>query len=164
MSHCVNSSNNWDSNPFPMTKKRIPAKLRSLVRQRAQGYCEYCLCPDFCLTQLHSIEHILPESRGGKSIANNLALACQGCNGSKGTKIQAFDPITGRKARLFHPRRDRWEAHFAWSPDHLLLIGLTPIGRATVQELDLNRKGVIRLRKLLILDREHPPQYRPGKK
>lgn len=147
-----------------MTKKRVPAKVRRLVRQRAQGYCEYCLCPEFCLTQLHSIEHIRPESLSGKSTADNLALACQGCNGSKGSKTQAFDPVTRRKVRLFHPRRDDWAKHFAWSRDHLLLIGLTSIGRATVQELDLNRVGVVHLRRLLILNHEHPPLHRSGKK
>jgi hypothetical protein len=43
-----------------MTKKRLPAKLRRSVRKRAKGYCEYCVCPEFCATQLHSIEHIVP--------------------------------------------------------------------------------------------------------
>ncbi|HMV48639.1 MAG TPA: hypothetical protein PLD20_20395 [Blastocatellia bacterium] len=62
-----------------MTKKRISAKLKRLVRQRAQGYCEYCL---------------------------------------------------------------------------------SPAGRATIRALDLNRKGVIRLRRLLLLDHEHPPKHR----
>jgi hypothetical protein len=143
-----------------MTKQRIPAKLRRLVRQRALGYCEYCLCPEFCATQLHSIKHIIPESQGGKSTEDNLALACQGCNGSKSNKTHAFDPSTRRKVPLFHPRKDNWCTHFVWSPDHLCLIGLTPTGRATIQELDLNREGVRHLRYLLILNREHPPTHR----
>jgi len=143
-----------------MTKKRVPNKLRRLVRQRAMGYCEYCQCPDFCATQLHSIEHILPESRGGKSVENNLALACQGCNGLKSDKIQATDPATRRMVPLFHPRTDNWFTHFAWSPNYLNLIGLTPTGRATVQELELNRAGVIHLRRLLLLNGEHPPTHR----
>lgn len=143
-----------------MTRKRIPAKLRQLVRHRALGYCEYCLCPEFCATQLHAIEHIVPESRGGASTADNLALACQGCNGSKYNKTHAFDPATRQKASLFHPRKDTWHEHFAWSSDYLRLIGLTPTGRATIQELDLNRASVIYLRRLLLLNREHPPSHR----
>lgn len=143
-----------------MTKQRVPAKLRRLVRQRALGYCEYCLCPEFCATQLHSLEHILPESLGGQSNEDNLALACQGCNGAKASKTQAYDLATGRLAPLFHPRRDNWNEHFIWSPDHLHLIGLTPTGRATIEELELNRKGVVHLRRLLILNREHPPLHR----
>ncbi|MEP7341848.1 MAG: HNH endonuclease signature motif containing protein [Acidobacteriota bacterium] len=147
-----------------MTKKRVSAKLRRSVRQRARGYCEYCLCPEFCATQLHSIEHIEPESRGGKSTEDNLALACQGCNGSKSNKTHALDPATRQIVPLFHPRRDDWADHFAWSRDQLYLIGLTPTGRATIQELDLNREGVIHQRKLLILNREHPPVHRSSSK
>jgi hypothetical protein len=143
-----------------MTKKRVPAKLRRLVRQRALGYCEYCICPEFCATQLHSNEHIIPESRGGKTAEENLALACQGCNGAKANKTQARDPATGQVVPLFHPRRDIWHEHFTWSSDHLYLIGLTSKGRATVHALDLNRAGVVHLRRLLILNNEHPPIHR----
>lgn len=140
-----------------MTRKRIPSKIRVLVRRRAGGYCEYCLCPDFCATQGHSIEHIYPESLGGESDEENLALACQGCNGSKSDKILGFDPATGQRVRLFHPRQDQWDEHFAWSSDHLFLVGITPTGRGTIHELDLNRAGVRNLRKLLILNGQHPP-------
>lgn len=118
------------------------------------------MCPEFCATQLHSIEHIIPESRGGTSDEDNIALACQGCNGSKSNKTHALDPLTRQRAALFHPRQDDWHEHFAWSPDHLYLIGLTPTGRATIRALDLNREGVIRLRRLLLLDYEHPPTHR----
>lgn len=144
-----------------MTSKRVPARLRRQVRQRAQGYCEYCLCPEFCATQSHSIEHIKPESRGGVNDEDNLALACQGCNGSKSNKTHALDPATRRTVALFHPRQDDWDKHFAWSSDHLFLIGLTPTGRATIRELDLNREGVIQLRRLLLVNNEHPPSHRP---
>jgi hypothetical protein len=37
------------------------------------------------------MEHIYPVSRGGKVIAENLALACQTCNNCKYTKITALD-------------------------------------------------------------------------
>ena len=39
---------------------------------------------------------------------------------------------------LFHPRRDEWNQHFAWSPDGLRLIGITAVGRATIELLDIN--------------------------
>ncbi len=142
-----------------MTKQRISAKLRRLVRQRAQGYCEYCLCPEACATQSHSVEHILPLSRGGTNDEDNLALSCQGCNGSKYNKTQAFDSLSGRMVPLFHPRKHDWHRHFAWSTDCLRLAGLTPTGRATIEELNLNRDGVIRLRRLLLLNRDHPPPH-----
>jgi hypothetical protein len=140
-----------------MAKRRMPVDLRRLVRQRALGRCEYCLCPEFCATQSHSIEHILPESHDGPSTEDNLALACQGCNGAKYNKTHAVDPATRRAVSLFNPRKDEWGEHFAWSPDYLHLIGLSPTGRATVCELDLNREGVVQLRRLLLLIDEHPP-------
>ena len=143
-----------------MTKQRISGQLRQLVRQRAKGYCEYCLCPEAYATQAHSIEHILPKSRGGASTEDNLALSCQGCNGSKYNKTRARDPATRRMAPLFHPRKHDWHDHFAWSPDCLYLTGLSPIGRATIDALDLNRDGIIHLRSLLLLNREHPPPHR----
>ncbi|MDQ3652176.1 MAG: HNH endonuclease [Acidobacteriota bacterium] len=143
-----------------MTKKRVPANVQRLVRRRAHGYCEYCICPEFCATQWHAIEHILPESQGGKSTEDNLALACQGCNGSKYNKTHALDATSNQMVPLFHPQRDTWHMHFVWSPDYLHLIGLTPKGRATIRELDLNREGIVYLRRLLLLNREHPPAHR----
>ena len=134
-----------------MTKPRISQHLRRLIRQRADGYCEYCLCPESCATQQHSIEHIHPQSLGGLSLEENLALSCQGCNGAKYNKTHAVDSLT---------RQHLWNEHFAWTPDCLQLIGLTPAGRATLEELELNRAGVVRLRRLLLLDGGHPPRHR----
>ena len=53
-----------------------------------------------------SVEHIIPRSRGGRTILNNLALLCQGCNNHKYTLIEAPDPLTADPAPLYHPRRD----------------------------------------------------------
>lgn len=58
--------------------------------------------------------------------------------------------------RILHSRQRVWHEHFAWSDDYTLMIGLTPIGRATVTELNLNRKGVVNQRKLLLLIHKHP--------
>lgn len=145
------------------TRKRVSTKLRNPVRRRAKGYCEYCTCPEFCATQLHSTEHILPKSHGGPDEQSNLALACQGCNGAKFDKTHAIDPATGLSVPLFHPRLDDWHKHFAWAPDYLYLVGLTPTGRSTIRELGLNRTGVVKLRRLLLLNNEHPPAHRSNR-
>jgi len=58
---------------------------------------------------------------------------------------------------LYHPRRDRWDTHFAWSDDFTLIVGLTPTGRATEATLFLNRDGVVNLRRLIYTIGEHPP-------
>ena len=143
-----------------MAKKRVPKKLRQLVRERAQGCCEYCVCPDSHATQEHSQDHITPEELGGKTSADNLALACQGCNNAKYIKTEAIDPVSRVKVPLYHPRREVWHVHFAWSEDSLFLVGLTPTGRATIEALRLNRQGVINLRRALTLEGKHPPSHR----
>lgn len=58
---------------------------------------------------------------------------------------------------LYHPRTMLWNDHFAWSEDTTIVIGLTPIGRATVQTLRMNRAGVVNLRQLLHTAGQHPP-------
>jgi hypothetical protein len=41
--------------------------------------------------------------------------------------------------------------------DFTLAIGLTPTGRATVERLQLNREGVVNLRRVLRTIGQHPP-------
>jgi hypothetical protein len=147
-----------------MTKRRIPSKLQRLVKERAFGYCEYCVCPESHSTQSYSNEHITPEVAGGPTTEDNLALACQGCNNKKYNKTHAIDPVSGETVPLFHPRKDDWHEHFAWNPDCLTLIGLTPTGRATIETLDLNRAGVINLRRMLFREGLHPPLHRSSSK
>jgi HNH endonuclease len=131
--------------------------LRRYVIARAQGCCEYCLSQMRYSTHSFAIEHIIPKHHGGKTIANNLALSCQGCNNHKHIKIKARDPLTHKLVALFHPRRQQWFEHFTWSSDYLEIIGLTPTGRATVRALRLNRAEVINLRRILVAFGEHPP-------
>ena len=108
-------------------------------------------------TQASSVEHILSRARGGTTTLENLARECQGCNNHKYDKTKSADPVSGEIVPLYHPRRDRWDEHFAWSDDFTLIIGLTPTGRATVETLLLNRDGVVNLRGLLYARGEHPP-------
>ncbi|MGH9842460.1 MAG: HNH endonuclease [Blastocatellia bacterium] len=145
-----------------MTRRRIPQKLRLLVKERAGGCCEYCICQEDYGPDAFSNEHITPLAAGGKSIADNLARACQRCNNHKYNKTRAIDPVTQQSVPLFHPRQHDWHEHFAWSDDYTIIVGLTPIGRATIAELDLNRAGAVNQRKLLLLIHKHPPgKYRP---
>lgn len=76
-------------------------------------------------------------------------LAYQGCNNHKYAKTEAPDPASGAPAPLFHPRRQRWRDHFAWDSTCTLVIGLTPTWRATVEALQLNRAGLVNLRRVL---------------
>jgi len=144
-----------------MSRQRLPKKLRLLVKERAQGCCEYCICQEDYGPDAFSDEHIIPLAAGGKSIAENIARAFQRCNNFKYDKTRAVDPITRESVPLFHPREHDWREHFAWSDDYTMIVGLTPVGRATIAELDLNRKGAVNQRKLLLLIQKHPPgKYR----
>jgi hypothetical protein len=110
-----------------------------------------------CSTDPYVIEHIRPKVRGGKTSLRNLAYACSGCNGHKHAKVKARDPVTEKQVWLFNPRRHVWEQHFAWNEDYTHIIGLTDIGRATVEALQLNRLKLINLRRVLHAVKLHPP-------
>jgi hypothetical protein len=59
-----------------------------------------------------------------------------------------MDPLTGKIARLFNPRGQRWHRHFQWIG--AVLLGRTKTGRATVAVLDINDPHRIELRQTLI--------------
>jgi hypothetical protein len=87
---------------------------------------------------LFTIDHILPQSLQGSDNLDNLALACRRCNERHYNFTTGIDPKTQEETPLFNPRKNQWSKHFIWSKDGLKIIGLTPIGRATCQRLDLN--------------------------
>lgn len=140
-----------------MSDKHIPAELRRLVHTRARGLCEYCRSQARFSPQPFSVEHIIARALGGQTIAENLALSCQGCNGHKYIKWQAIDPLTRKLISLFHPRQQRWRDHFAWNEDATLIVGLTPTGRTTAEALKLNRPELVNLREVLYVTQKHPP-------
>lgn len=139
-----------------MFPKRATLKQKSLVAKRAGQRCEYCFAPVDSSPHPFQVDHIIPLSKGGLTELDNLAFSC-GCNLYKGDHTHAPDPQTNRLVALFHPRQQNWSEHFDWSKDFLKIIGLTPTGRATIAALRMNRKGLIKLRRLLIAAGEHPP-------
>lgn len=58
------------------------ADLRAAVFQRDNYTCVYCTSR---LAPLHC-DHVMPLSRGGRSVMENLATACAPCNISKGDR------------------------------------------------------------------------------
>jgi len=140
-----------------MPESRVTAQQKKAVAERANGCCEYCRSQVRFAIQPFSIEHIIPRSAGGETVLDNLALSCQGCNNHKYNKTEGRDPVSDDTVPLYHPRKQRWSNHFAWNDDFTLIIGLTPIGRSTVEALQLNREGVVNLRRVLYAMGEHPP-------
>ncbi len=109
-------------------------------------------------TQSFSVEHIIPRYSGGKTNLGNLALSCQGCNNHKHVKVLGVDPVTEKVVPLFNPRQQLWQEHFAWNADYTMVIGLTSVGRATLKVLNLNRHGLMNLRRALFALGAHPPK------
>jgi HNH endonuclease len=140
-----------------MSSDYVPVALKQLVFERAIGLCEYCRSQAKYAIDPLVIDHIQPFSRGGQTIAENLALSCQTCNNYKYNKTEAPDPATGQLVPLFHPRQLEWNQHFAWNEDTTQMLGITAIGRATVALLQTNREGVINMRRVLAIMGEHPP-------
>jgi hypothetical protein len=66
--------------------------------------------------------------------------------------------MTATSVPLFHPQLQRWREHFTWSDDGTEIIGLSPIGRATVAALHMNRPAMIRVGRMWVAMAEHPPQ------
>ena len=69
------------------------------------------------------------------------------CNRRKGTNLASVDPVSGERAWLFHPRRDRWSDHF--QIEGARIVGVTPTGRATVFLFQLNSDERLRVRRHL---------------
>ena len=112
----------------------VPEGLARAVRLRAQGRFQYCLMHESLQGATFHVEHVIPQSKGGDSTLENLAMACPGCNLHKADETTAADPLTGDQVPLFHPLRQRWSEHFRFKDSEME--GLTAIGRATVVLLD----------------------------
>lgn len=118
------------------------------VRTRASGRCEYCQLPQAAVRERFQIEHIIARQHGGPDLDDNLALCCMRCNLCKGPNIAGIDPQTRQLTPLFNPRRERWPDHFAWRGAELL--GISAIGRTTVEVLNMNDPQRVALREWLI--------------
>lgn len=138
---------------------RISEEVRRRVRADAGERCGYCLSPQRLVLGWLEIEHIIPQAADGSDDEENLWLACRLCNNYKGAQTAARDPETGDLVSLFNPRRQVWSEHFAWSGDGSRILGLTPIGRATVIALQLNNLIAVTVRREWTAAGWHPPAH-----
>lgn len=134
--------------------------LRRLVWERAESTCEYCRLPQWLDAMPFQIDHVIAEKHHGSTVAENLALSCLNDNIHKGPNIAGLDPDLRLLTRLFHPRKDNWNEHFAWVGP--VLAGFTAIGRTTIDVLAMNAPERVEQRRLLIQARLFPdaPQRR----
>lgn len=141
-----------------MSRSYIPEDMRERVRRQAGDRCGYCLSQQVYVWGKLEIEHIIPLALEGTNDEENLWLACRLCNLQKSDQTEAYDPLTGQRVHLFNPRVQFWWDHFMWSHDGTLIIGLTPIGRATVIALQLNESLRIAVRRRWVEVGWHPPK------
>lgn len=118
--------------------------IKEFVHNRAAGQCEYCQTCKINIGQAMHVEHIYPA---GGDHADNLCLACPNCNLSKAAAVTAVDPDTSEEAPLFNPRTQQWNEHFEWDDNYAVIRGITPVGRATVSRLKMNRPRIVLARK-----------------
>ncbi|MCX7924888.1 MAG: HNH endonuclease [Fimbriimonadales bacterium] len=142
-------------------KSKIPKSIKAQILADYNHQCAYCKAHDAALSVPLTIDHILPKARGGADEITNLCPACWWCNLNKLDQTEAVDPETGEVVPLYHPRAQRWEEHFEWSPDGAFILGKTPIGRATVAALQLNGERQANLRRIWMTLGLHPnPAFR----
>lgn len=121
--------------------------LRQRIVQRASDRCEFCHLPQRGHEEKFSIDHVVAKKHGDDS-PDNLALSCLRCNLHKGTNLSGIDPNDGSVVPLFSPRRQSWVDHFRWNGP--LIVGLNPVGRATVAVPAVNASQRVSLRRALL--------------
>ncbi len=140
-----------------MSEGYVSDALRARVRAQARNRCGYCQSLQQYVLGLLEVDHITPKARDGTDEEENLWLACRMCNSCKGTQTHGRDPVSGRRVRLFNPRRQDWSRHFLWSEDGTRIIGRTACGRATVVALQLNHMIAVVVRREWVAAGWHPP-------
>ncbi len=135
----------------------ISVELQHQIRSRFANCCAYCRTAESLTVTTFEFEHIVPLSKGGRTIFENLCLSCPSCNRYKATRQIATDPITQEEVGLFHPQKQVWSSHFEWNGEAIEIIGLSPTGRATVVVLKMNRPQLLRVRRMWVKMGEHPP-------
>ncbi len=135
----------------------ISDKLRQQVRKADGGQCCYCQTQEANSGIPLSFDHIIPQSKGGKTTFENLCLACRTCNEFKSDATDSVDLLTGESVSLFNPRRQKWSDHFEWSEDGTKILGITSTGIATVTSLRMNHAAIVVARTRWVFIGWHPP-------
>lgn len=145
----------------PRSQRHTPRSANDYTRYRAclrwdAGFtCCFCLVHESDLapggvekTAQTSIEHIEPQvhARHLSNAYENCAYACRYCNSARGT----FPTMHASGARLLHPWRDAWGAHFQLHEDRLEPVHGGEAGRDalfTAEVYQINDPTRVRLRR-----------------
>ncbi len=119
----------------------IPPDIRALVRQRAQGACEFCGVTETDTGGELTIDHFQPRARGGTDELANLLYCCYRCNQYKAD----YWPIQPEEPYLWQPRHEPMEQHLLLLADGTLY-PITAVGAFTLRRLRLNRPPLVAYR------------------
>lgn len=86
-------------------RRTISRKLRFDVIDLDKGECVYCGLKDDRINKNLTLDHVVPESKGGENTIENLVLCCHYCNSSKGNRENVLKPRFGR----FRGQRGTWQ-------------------------------------------------------
>jgi hypothetical protein len=122
----------------------------SAIAERANHRCEYCHAPELVFNFPFEVEHIVPMFRQGTNEESNLALACRACNLRKGISVSGIDSDSNIEVQFFHPRQNLWSEHFQIDMQAGMVMGITAVGKVTVENLKMNSAAQVAARKLWI--------------
>jgi 5-methylcytosine-specific restriction endonuclease McrA len=81
---------------------RVPVRRRAPLNRRAVFARDGQRC-QYCGSEAESIDHVVPRSRGGEHVWDNVVAACQPCNSRKRDRMLAETTMALRR----HPRAPR---------------------------------------------------------
>ena len=128
-----------------MSRSWISNALRALVRDRAQRLCEYSLVHEDDSIWGLQVDHVIAEKHCGPTAQHNLCYACPPCNRAKGSDLTTV--INGKLVRLFNPRIDVLNEHFAL--DGPFFKARSRIGNGTIALLGINDSDRLEMRRIL---------------
>ena len=141
-----------------MSSAKASNRVRRRIAAQADYRCGYCLTSERLTGIRLTLDHIIPLAAGGLTEESNLWVACRPCNEFKGAQTRAQDPVTDQTVPLFNPRAQLWREHFEWSANGTRIVGLTPVGRASVVALQMNHDLIVHARRQWAKVGWHPPE------
>jgi hypothetical protein len=139
-------------------KARIPRPLRERVARMAGYRCGYCRTPENIAGFRLSIEHIIPEAKGGQTVEGSSGWHAMHAMNSRART----HPCTGSSHRetcpIVEPAASEVARSFFGSEDGTEILGLTPCGRATIAGLQLSRAELVAARSLWVQVGWWPPR------
>jgi 5-methylcytosine-specific restriction endonuclease McrA len=96
---------------------KVPFRARAPLTRRAVFARDHWSC-QYCAAAAENLDHVIPRSRGGEHVWENVVAACRRCNARKGNHLLAeagmrlarlpFAPADGFRLSLGNPESE-WE-------------------------------------------------------